>query len=282
MEKKALSAAVDVFGYLDYRAYLKDWYQAYKGAHPRFSYRVLADKVGFRSPSFFTLILQSKSNISVEMGQNFAEAIGLNRRETEYFLLLVRYNQEELPSQRRKFFQRLAQYKNSAATLLRQDQDAFMSSWKHAAIRELLGIEPFQNGEAAWGRRLTPPCSGQEVRESLDLLLRLGLAHRTVSGIVRTAPCVETGTSYSEEATLGYMRQVHALGGEALDRFPRIERHHAWATVSISKETLDLMREELRALVAKFLALAEKDATPDRVMQLNLEFFPLAYRKANP
>lgn len=282
MDCKADDTLPDVLGYLDYRCYLKDWYEAYKRVHPHFSYRVLAGKVGFSSPGFFTQIHQRKSNISIKMAMQFADAIGLRRRERDYFLLLVCYDQEESPAERRKIFQRMSQYKDSAATLLRQDQDEFLASWRHAAVRELLGIEPFRGGEDIWGKRLAPPCSGDDVRASIDLLLRLGLAHRTAAGVVRTDACLETGRAYSENATLAYMRQVHELGGEALDRFPRKERHHAWATLSISHGTLETMREELRALVQRFLAMAAKDEVPDRVVHINLELFPLAYRKATP
>lgn len=279
-DRVEIATLPNVFGYLDYRAYLKDWYKAYKAAHPRFSYRALALKVGYRSHGFFTQVLDNKSNVSVETAMNFADAIGLRKRERDYFLLLVRYNQETQSSQRAKLFARLAQFKESPAKLLRQDQDAFLGSWKNAAVRELLGIEPFQTGaEAAWASRLTPPVDPAQIRNALDLLLELGLAHRTAGGIVRTDACVETGTRYSQAATLGYMRQVHDLGGEALDRFRRDDRHHAWATVFVSKETFETMREELRSLVARFLAMAEQDDSPDRVLQLNLEFFPLAFRR---
>lgn len=277
-ERSVETAGVDVFGYLEYRSFLKDWYDAYKKIQPRFSYRVLARKVGYSSAGFFTQVLQRKSNISIEMALKFADAVGLKRRERDYFVLLVRYDQETVPADRRKIFLRMAQFKDSKATLLRHDQDAFLASWRHAAVRELLGLEPFQGGEATLGAMLQPPASGVQVKESIELLLRLGLAHRTASGIVRTDPCVVTGTRYTEEATRRYMRQVHDLGGEALDRFPKTDRHHAWATVSISKTTLEAMREELRQVVARFLEMAEQDATPDRVMQLNLEFFPLARR----
>ena len=275
--------APSVFGYLDYRAFLRDWYKAHKAAHPRFSYRLLAQKVGYRSHGFFTQVLGGKSNVSVETAMNFAEAIGLRKREREYFLLLVRHNQETRPAPRAKLFSRLGQFKESPAKPLRPDQDAFLGSWRNAAVRELLGIEPFQSGaEAAWGASLVPPTGAAEIRRSLDLLLELGLAHRTAAGVVRTDPCVETGVRYSEGATRGYMRQVHDLGGEALDRFRREDRHHAWATVSVSQATFEAMREELRALVSRFLALAEQDPAPDRAMQLNVEFFPLAFRKARP
>jgi uncharacterized protein (TIGR02147 family) len=270
------AAIPDVLGYLDYRVYLKDWYEARKRREKGFSYRVLAREVGYRSHAFFSLVLQRRSNISMEVAMGFADCIGLQGREREYFLLLVTCNQEEIPSQRSILFQRLQALNGTPATTLREDQDAFLTSWRHVALREMLSIEPFQGGEAHWGERMIPPASANAIRESLDLLLTLGLAHRTARGIVRTDPRLTTGMNYSEAATRGFMRQVHELGGEALERFPRTQRHHGWATLSISAATLETMRAELRALVQRFLMLAEKDEAPDRVMQLNLEFFPLA------
>jgi uncharacterized protein (TIGR02147 family) len=267
----------DVFGYLDYRSYLRDWYEARKRREKGFSYRVLARKVGYRSHAFFSLVLQRRSNISMDVAIGFANCIGLEAREREYFLLLVSSNQEEVPAQRQILFRKLQELNGTPSTLLREDQDAFLASWRHAALREMLGIDSFQGGEAQWGERMIPPATAKQVRESLDLLLSLGLAHRTARGIVRTDPRLITGTRYSEAATRGFMRQVHDLGGEAMERFPRADRHHGWATLSISAATLETMRAELRALVQRFLMLAEKDTSADRVMQLNLEFFPLGY-----
>lgn len=272
----------EVLGYLDYRVYLKDWYEARKRREKGFSYRVLAREVGYRSHAFFSLVIQRKSNISMEVAMGFAHCIGLEGLRREYFLLLVACNQEESPAKRREMFQRLQELNGTPATQLRDDQDAFLMSWRHAALREMLGIEPFRGGEEGWGERMIPSASAQEIRLSLDLLLELGLAHRTARGIVRTDPRLVTGTDYSEAATRAFMRQVHDLGGEALDRFPRAERHHGWATLSISAGTLETMRAELRALVQRFLALAEKDDAADRVVHLNLELFPMAYGRKGP
>jgi len=267
----------DVLGYLDYRAYLKDWYNARKARDKGFSYRALAREVGYRSHAFFSLVLQGKSNISMDIALRFVECIGLAGRERDYFLALVSCNQEDVLPKRRALFERLQELRGVSAARLRDDQDAFLASWKHAALRELLGIDAFVGGEAQWAERLCPNATAEEIRASLELLLELGLAHRTAKGIVRTDPCLVTGTTYTEAATRGFMRQVHDLGGEALERFPRSERYHGWATLSVSAGTLEQMRSELRSLVERFLSLAEKDVAPDRVMQLNLELFPLAY-----
>jgi len=76
----------DVLGYLDYRTYLKDWYEARKRSEPGFSYRTLAKLVGYRSHAFFSLVLQRRSNISMDVAMGFADCIGLAGQSREYFL----------------------------------------------------------------------------------------------------------------------------------------------------------------------------------------------------
>ena len=100
----------------------------------------------------------------MEVAMGFADCIGLKGREREYFLLLVACNQEEAPSQRQILFQRLQDLNGTPATRLREDQDAFLASWRHAALREMLGIDPFQGGEAQWGERMVPAATAGEVR----------------------------------------------------------------------------------------------------------------------
>jgi uncharacterized protein (TIGR02147 family) len=154
----------DLLGYLDYRTYLKDWYEARKRREKGFSYRVLAREVGYRSHAFFSLVLQRRSNISMEVAMGFADCIGLKGREREYFLLLVSCNQEEVPSQRKILFQKLQVLNGTPSVQLRDDQDAFLKTWRHAALREMLSIDAFQGGEAQWGERMIPPATSQEVR----------------------------------------------------------------------------------------------------------------------
>src|SRR3954469_5823001 len=126
MAGKGVSAGVgsggtgmpDVLGYLDYRVYLKDWYDERKRRERGFSYRILAREVGYRSHAFFSLVLQRRSNISMEVAMGFADCIGLKDREREYFLLLVSCNQEPVPSQRQILFQRLQKLNGTPAKQL--------------------------------------------------------------------------------------------------------------------------------------------------------------------
>jgi len=48
---------VKIFQYLNYREYLADWFQEKKKLNKSFSYKVLANKAGFKSKSFFPQVV---------------------------------------------------------------------------------------------------------------------------------------------------------------------------------------------------------------------------------
>lgn len=264
-----------VLDHMDYRAYLAQWYRQAKATQPRLSYRALATRVGFRSPSFFTQILQGKSNMSRETTEGFADLIGLKGRERAYFLELVAWNQardERTAAQSRK---RLERFRSFKLKMLEREQSAFLGQWHHVAVRELLAIQPTRDAWERLGSLLEPPLPAAKVKESVDLLLSLGLAVRTARGIERKDATLSTGTSPHGPETREYFLQMLELARQALDRFPREERNLSWVTLSVSEECRLEVIEEIRAFRRKLLEIAARDPKPTRVHQLNLHFFPL-------
>ena len=57
------------------------------------------------------------------------------------------------------------------------------------------------------------------------------------------------------------------------NRFKNIDM--STLTLSISEETCRAMKEEIANFRKKLLGMAEKDTSPDRVYELNYQFFPL-------
>jgi len=93
MMRKSRKPAVDIFDYIDYRRYLEDYYKARKEQDSYFSCRYIAQKVGFRSASFFSQIIKGRSNVSSAMVLRFAQFLKLNKKETDYFETLVQFCQ---------------------------------------------------------------------------------------------------------------------------------------------------------------------------------------------
>jgi uncharacterized protein (TIGR02147 family) len=267
----------NVFDYLDYRDFLGAWYKEAKDAKRNISYRTLAAQVGFKSAGFFTQILQGKSNISLNTAEGFAEVVDLKGRPREYFLALVAWNQAKDPESSLQARKRLERFREFQMSKLRLEQGEFMRHWHHGAIRELLGICPTRDGWERLGNLLQPPIPAPQVRESVDVLLRLGLAVRTANGIERKDTALSTGIQPNLEETREYYLQMLELARQALDSFPREERNLSWVTLSVSETSRQEIVEELRAFRKRLVEIAARDPHPTRVHQVNLQFFPLSH-----
>lgn len=264
-----------VFDHFDYRAFLRAWYQEAKAANRSVSYRWIAAKVGYSSPGFFTQILQGKANLSLNIAEGFADLASLKGREREYFLTLVVWNQAKDDAVRRRAQTKLEKFREFRVHELRVEQERLMESWHHAAIREVLGIKPFKGDYKALAESLDPPITPDEARHSVETLLTLGLASRTVRGIERRDASLSAGRSFSQDTTRRFFRELHALGARALECFPPEERSMSWVTLSVSDKAREEIIEELRSFRKRALEIASRDLHPTRVHQLTIMLHPL-------
>lgn len=264
-----------VFDYLDYRALLADWYREHKTAKNGVSYRSIAARVGYASPGFFTQILQGKTNISLETTQGFADLMDLKGRTREFFLALVSWNQAKDAKSAEIAHRKVRKCLDFKVRDLRREQQKFLGAWYHAAIRELLGIRPFQGDYESLGRSLDPQVSAEAAKESVELLLSLGLAARTSRGVERRDASLSSGTELPESVTKEFFRELHGLGERALEHFPKVDRNLSWVTFSASEEARAEIVEELRIFRRRVLEIAARDDHPTGVHQLTLMIHPL-------
>ncbi|HKP97986.1 MAG TPA: TIGR02147 family protein [Fibrobacteria bacterium] len=267
----------NVFDYMDYRQFLRDTYRENKARSPAYSYRFIAGKVGFRSASFFGQILKGSSNISLSMAARFAAFLKLKRKEADFFLALVMFNQSKGEEERKQGFERLLAFRGSRVRILGADEYAFYDKWYYTAVRELLWFEPFQGDYAALARRLSPPITAAEAEAAVALLLRLRMIARNSQGQYARTDGVSTSTGLAAraEAIRTFQLQTLALAGEAIDRFPRETRSLSTLTLSLSAKGFKAIEEELSGFRRLLLKIAEGDEREDTVYQINFQIFPL-------
>lgn len=264
-----------VFDYLDYRAFLSGWYQEQKAAKHGLGYRAIASRVGYSSPGFFTQILQGKTNISRETAEGFAELIGLKGPNRDYFLTLVSWNQAKDAKVIQSSHQKLRKFLDFRIRELKKEQQSFLESWHHAAIREIIGITPFRGDFDALAKSLDPAISPQTAKESIELLLSLGLAAKTSRGVERREVSLSSGTTLPTEVTDKFFRELHSLGARALDHFGKGDRNLSWVTFSASERARAEIIEETRNFRRRVLEIASRDDHPTAVHQLTLMLHPL-------
>ena len=83
--------SVNIFEYLDYRVYLRDFYTEHKRESAAFSHRAFSRRAGLRSSNYLSLVMKGERDLSPEMAPRFAKACGLAKSEADFFCDLVLY-----------------------------------------------------------------------------------------------------------------------------------------------------------------------------------------------
>jgi uncharacterized protein (TIGR02147 family) len=278
------AAAVHVFDYTDYRQFLRDFYAAQKAHSRAFSHRAFSRRAGLRSSNFLSLVMKGERDLSAEMSPRFAKACGLSKREADFFCDLVGYGQAKTTDEKQRWHERLARFRKfREAHHLVGEQTAYHAHWYMPAIRELVSLPSFTEKPKWIASQLEPPIAERQAAEAIDTLCRLGLLVRDGHGKLRQAqPLVTTGAGPLGHQVFVYHRGMLDLAKRALDHLPREERDISSLTLCVAESTLPLLKQRIREFRHELLQLAEQEASPERVVQVNFQMFPLSRRTPRP
>jgi uncharacterized protein (TIGR02147 family) len=269
----------DLFGYLDHRAFLSDWFTWKKVTNPRFSYRAFARLADQRSPSLLLSVIQGKRNLTDATAQAFCKAMRLTAEERAFFLSLVRLEGSQSTDERNEIWAELsASRRFQAARRVEGASFAYLSRWYIPAIRELANSPHFR-AEPGWvAARLSPPIKPAEAAEALQILQHLEMLTVAADGAVT----VHDGTVVTPHEVLGlavhnYHQGMLARATESMTRFPSDARHLGALTVSIPADRVGELKQAIVAFQERLLDLCDSMAPPaDRVYQFNMQLFPLS------
>ncbi|MDQ3002264.1 MAG: TIGR02147 family protein [Fibrobacterota bacterium] len=268
---------MDIFDHTDYRQVLKDLYDARKKQDPRFSYRFIALKAGFKSAGFFTQILQGKTNISMSIALSLAAVFKLKTSEVEYFESLVQFNQAKTQSDKQHYFRKIISLKKGKLKTLDERQFELFTKWYYLAVREMIGIRKFKGDFKELADALVPCITPAEAREAVKVLEKLNLIQMRPSGIYeKLDAALTTGDYWKSVAITQFQIDTLELAKGSYDWVKPNLRNHSTLTLSISNGEYRWIKEELGNLRKRILEMAKSCPNPDRVYQINVNVFPLS------
>ncbi len=270
-----------IFEYLDYREFLKDYYNAKKEANPAFSLRVFSDKIGFKAKDFISRVMNGDKNLSSQSIPKVASGLRLGKHETEFFIALVKFNQAETTEERNSAFgemQAVLKVVRFAEKqhLLGHAQYMVYSHWRHLTIRSLIGMYGFDGDYEALARRVHPHITAEEAKASVKLLEDCMLIKKGKNGkYVLTENAITTGDRTSKLALRGFHQDCLKLAADSIDRDPPGTRHISGLTLGISQEGYERIVERINAFRKEIALIAEEDENSDKVFQLQFALFPV-------
>ena len=272
-------AEPDIYKYLDFRAYLRDWFETRRARDPKFSRRQFARLAGKRSPGLLTSAMEGDRQLTPPMVRAFAQAMDLNADESAFFDALVQLDQARDSRARNDAWERV-----SATRAFREARPiegasmAFLSHWWFPVVRELALRADFVP-EAAWvAQRIRPSITEAQARRALEALETMGFFKRDVDGVLIPADdgVVTTPHEVQGLAVRNYHRGMLARASEAIDGFRSQERHFVAATMLIPERLVPMLKDEINAFQERVLDMANLASEDgERVVHVHVAMFPL-------
>lgn len=155
-------------------------------------------------------------------------------------------------------------------------QANYFTQWYYVAIRELASRSDFEANPQWIADQLTPSITIGQARRALAALLQLGMLEQDGDGrVVLTEKLVRAEGPIGHQLA-GFHRMMLKRAIEAIEIVERSERDISALTVCVSEERMHELMREVRKFRARLLQLAERDDTPERVVQLGFQVFPLS------
>jgi uncharacterized protein (TIGR02147 family) len=265
----------DLHTYLEYRDFLKDSYEERRKLHAYFSYRFIGNKVGMDS-SYLTRLFQKKLHLCDDLVDRMGAAFGLADDSLEYFRVLVSFNKAKTEAQARLFHDQLMRLRGVGYNVVREDQVEYFSNWIHVALRSMLDYKEFDGDYDALGASLSPPVSGEEAKNALFLLERLGMVRRTEHGYEVLDDHLHSGDNWKAQAIKTFQKTTMDLAARSLDSVPAALRDISTMTMDLDAETLDDLKIVIKEFQENVAKLVEGAPRSDRVYHLNIQLFPLS------
>lgn len=264
-----------VIEYMEYRDFLKDFYETNKSRKPYFSFRYMESKVSIDA-SHLVKILQKQRHIGNDSIETFIKFCGLKRKEAEYFAALVQFNKAKTDRDSKFYYDKLLLLKGVQTCALNKNQYEFYTKWYYSAILTLLDFYSFSGDYKSLAAKLSPAISETTAKKSISLLKKLDLIRENGDGtFYLTHNLITTGKDCASKAVKTFQRETMHLASESLDRHPREKRNISTVTLTISEENMDEINELVTAFRETLLKFADNEKKPDKVYQLNIQLFPL-------
>lgn len=275
---------LNIFDYIDFRLYLKDYYTLQKKQTKYFSYRYFSNKAGFSSHNVLKQVISGDRNIAINSIGKFCRALNLNSRECDFFRLMVLFNQKKNKDEKNDLFKEMVRYKNgSMLKRLNELQYDMYSEWYHAVVRELISFRDVRENYAVLAKELSPSLTPGQIKKSLKLLEELGLIKKNKFGKwIQNDPIIKTDPEIESLLIRNHNKTMIKLSEDAIENVPREFREISSMTLGISRKSFREIKNKIQEFKDEILSdILSDNSESEEVYQLNFQFFPMLKKKEN-
>lgn len=267
----------NLFEFVNYREYLKKYFETLKDSSAFFSYRYL-EKITGLSRTYYKMVLDGRRNLTLASIAKISKAFKFSKKEAAYFEALVFYNQTRSEEERDRYFERMMNLRPPTTIQgLTVDEYEYATKTYFAEIREMTALPSFQE-EPDWIRKnLRRPVSNRDIQHSLEVLERLKLLVRDEAGKLKhSGTTLESPLHANSPEILNYHRQLMTEGKEVITQAAYDQWDVGAMTIPIQKPILPQVMELLTRCREEIVQLVNRHGENyHEVYQINMLLFPV-------
>lgn len=264
----------NLFDYLDYRQFLKDFYEYKKSSSPFFSYRYLGNRVGMNY-SFLIKVLQGQMHISNKKIELFAVACDFSKQEADYFHSLVCFNKARTQKDANIHYEKLMSFKEVESTTLDESKFEFFAEWYYPVIWSYLSRHNFRGGGKELASLLNPEITAEQAERAIELLTSIDLIYRNEDGRFSVRELnLSTGSKWYSGKIREYQETLIQLGKLALKNVDSAHLSFSTLTMNIPASAMVEVETLTKHYVEAMKKLSNSYQGAESVYQLICLCFP--------
>ncbi|MBN1601657.1 MAG: TIGR02147 family protein [Chitinispirillaceae bacterium] len=267
----------DIFTYDDFRKYLEDYRSMRKKWDEGFTHEYICFRLGQRgSRGYFSNVVNGTRNVSQEFVNRFVELLELGDTEGSYFRDLVQYNQTSNVKEKEFLLKRINRQSTIESKMISTKEYAFYEEWYHSVLRTVLDVVDFKDDYHLLTKTVVPSITLKQAKDSIDLLIELGLIQQDRDGFWRPAQkSIKTPEYVQARLVRQYQLQCLDLAKMVCASTQKQTDDIYTNVISISENGLRELQQRLRLFREEVRAIVHNDTAPaDRVYQLDIQLFP--------
>jgi uncharacterized protein (TIGR02147 family) len=269
-----------VYAYNNFRRYLADYQTAREQDDKRFSKSEFSRRLGLpNTRSFFTDVLGGKK-VSHAFIERFITVLELSREEAQFFRVLVLFNQAEKSEERELYFEQLINLNKTPRRIIDPKHYTYYKNWYNSVVRAVLSIIDWKDDYSVLARKVFPNITVKQAKESIKLMVSLGLIEKDRGGFYKpTDKVITTNPCCRDDIILLYQNNCLETARLVILTNKKQPQRVITKMVSVSEQGYKKIEKKVEQFNSAITSLVHKeDAAADRVYQLSLVLFPQSTR----
>lgn len=267
---------INIYNYISYRSFIKDYYIDQKRNDSKFSYQRFADLAGFSTKTFIPKVIKGEKKLAQRSMFLLIKAMKLNKKEAAYFEVMVDFNNSKYGMMEHYFRTLQACSKKSGHTLKQENFFYCFGEWYYRVLCELIPIFDWKDDFKSLAKSVLPSITSAQTKKAVKRLEELELIKRDESSgrYIQTLLTVFVDPLLMSLVTRRFEEQILQRGVEVLNNNYKNQKLNT-ITKSVSSDEYKLIEKEMDEFHKRIAKIINSDSPKEKVIQLNTQLFPI-------